>query len=122
MIAAGIDLVEIDRIAAVINRHGWRFFERCFTLQEIIDADGSLEALAVRFAAKEAASKALGTGIGKVGWRDLEVVELPSGQPVLRLYGEAALAAAQLGLEQFAVSLTHTRVYAAAVVFAGGAA
>ncbi|MBN1263871.1 MAG: holo-ACP synthase [Anaerolineales bacterium] len=119
MIAVGIDLIEIDRIAGVINRHGWRFFERCFTLQEIIAADGKLEAFAVRFAAKEAASKVLGTGIGRVGWREIEVVDLPSGQPQLCLSGAAAEVARDLRLEHFSVSLTHTKDYAAAVVVAG---
>jgi len=118
VIAVGIDLIELDRIASVINRHGWRFFERCFTLQEIIDSNGKLEAVAVRFAAKEAASKALGTGIGSVGWRDIEILVLPSGQPQLELHGTAAEAAADLHLDTFSLSLTHTDHYAAAVVVA----
>lgn len=118
LIAVGIDLVEIDRIAAVIIRHEWRFFERMFTLEEIIECDGSLESIAARFAAKEAAVKALGTGIGRVSWHEVEVLSLPSGQPQLCLHGEAVQIAEDLGMTNFSVGLTHTAQYAAAVVVA----
>ncbi len=79
-----------------------------------------MEAIAARFAAKEAAVKALGTGIGRVGWRDVEVLNLDNGQPLLKLHGEAAAMAKQLKLGDFSVSLSHTRRYAAAVVVAAG--
>lgn len=120
MITVGMDLVEIDRIAGVIIRHGWSFFDKCFTPAEIIAADGRVEAIAARFAAKEAAVKALGTGIGRVSWRDVEVLNRDTGQPLLKLHGEAAAIAKQLKLSDFSVSLSHTSKYAAAVVVAAG--
>ncbi len=120
MIAVGMDLVEIDRIAGVIVRHGWRFFDKCFTPAELIAAEGRVEAIAARFAAKEAAAKALGTGIGRVSWREVEVLNQGTGQPVLQLHGEAAVIAQNLQLVDFSVTLSHTRKYAAAVVIAAG--
>ncbi len=116
----GIDLIEIPRLRAALERFGERFLERIFTDHEIADCRGRPEALAACFAAKEAASKALGTGIGPIGWREVEVRHHPSGEPYLTLYGRAADIAARLGLTAWSVSLTHSREMAAAVVVALG--
>ena len=74
---SGVDVVEVDRIDKAILRHGQRFFDRFYTRQELIDSDGQTPSLAARFAAKEAVAKALGTGIGEVAWKDIEVVTGP---------------------------------------------
>ena len=71
MIRSGIDILEVDRVDRAILRHGQRFFERFFTSQELIDCRGHTPALAARLAGKEAVAKALGTGIGRVGWKDI---------------------------------------------------
>ncbi len=74
ILKTGIDIIEIPRIQAALDRHGERFLKRIFTAKEIIECNGQADALAVRFAAKEAASKALGTGIGPVSWREIETL------------------------------------------------
>ena len=89
ILKTGIDLIEISRIQAALDRHGERFLKRCFTEAEIFECRGRAEALAVRFAAKEAASKALGTGIGPVAWREVETLHMWSGEPYLVLHGAA---------------------------------
>ncbi len=116
----GVDLVEISRIEAVLRRHGQRFLDRIYTPSEQARARGRPAELAVRFAAKEAAMKALGTGRIGVGWREVEVLSDPRGRPLLRLHGRAAARAAALGLESFAVSLSHERTMAIAMVVAWG--
>ncbi len=118
MLTVGIDLVEIERIEQTASRFGDRFLERVFTPGERAYCDGRATALAARWAAKEAAAKALGTGIGDVGWREVEVVTEAGGRPVLRLYGRAAEIAAAQGLAELAVSLSHTRTHAVACVVA----
>jgi holo-[acyl-carrier protein] synthase len=96
IIGIGSDILDIRRIERTIERHGERFLERIFTPAERAKAEKRTERIraatyAKRFAAKEAASKALGTGFrAGVFWRDLGVVNLPSGQPTLRLTGGAA--------------------------------
>jgi len=115
---SGVDLIEVDRIDRAILRHGDRFFHRFFTPQELIDAAGSTPALAARFAAKEAVSKALGTGIGEVGWKEIEIVNGPRRQPLLRLYGRARRLADEQGLVTWAVSLSHTHEHAVALAVA----
>ncbi|HSR46422.1 MAG TPA: holo-ACP synthase [Anaerolineales bacterium] len=120
MIRSGVDMIEVERIDRAILRYGNRFFTRFFTAQELIDAGGSTPALAARFAAKEAVSKALGTGIGDVGWKDIEIVNGPRRQPVLRLHGPAQRAASDLGLRTWAISLSHTHEHAIAMAVASG--
>lgn len=129
-ISSGIDLIEIDRIEKALERHGERFLKRIFTESElsmlrskrIATAEPRVIAaeLAARFAAKEACSKALGTGIGPVSWREMEVINEASGKPTLRLSGKAAQIAGFLGYTSWSVSLTHSRGMAAAVVVAAG--
>ena len=125
-LSSGIDLIEIDRIQKALERHGERFLKRIFTDAElaplrskkIVNAEPRVIAaeLAARFAAKEACSKALGTGIGPVSWKDMEVMNESSGKPTLRLSGRAAQIAGFLGYTTWSVSLTHSRDMAAAVV------
>jgi holo-[acyl-carrier protein] synthase len=116
----GIDIIEISRIQAALDRHGGRFLKRVFTELEIFECRGRAEALAVHFAAKEAASKALGTGIGPISWRDVETLHKWSGEPYLTLHGSAEQIANKRGLSNWAVSLSHSRDNAIAVVVAIG--
>lgn len=119
-IASGIDLVEIERFQQAVNRHGQRLLERIFTEAELAEAGANIASLAARFAAKEAVAKALGTGIGTVGWREIEVQRGEARQPTLRLCGCAAQIAAQQGLQFWSISLSHTQKTAAAVALAVG--
>lgn len=119
-LSSGIDLIEIARIQRALERHGERFLQRVFTPAEVAQCRGRASELAARFAAKEAASKALGTGIGPISWAEVETINLPSGKPELRLYGRAQIIAGKLGLDTWSVSLTHARQMAAAVVVAIG--
>ncbi len=120
MIKTGIDIIEIHRIQAAVDRHGDRFLRRVFTDLEVLECRGRADALAVRFAAKEAASKALGTGIGPIRWRDIETLHKWSGEPYLVLHGSAEKIARQAGLSAWSVSLSHSNENAIAVVVAYG--
>ncbi len=120
LLKTGVDLIEIPRIQSALERHGSRFLNRVFTEAEIIECKGKAEALAVRFAAKEATTKALGTGIGPVGWRDVETLSRRSGEPFLVLHGMAEKVAQYLRIKHWAVSLSHSRENAIAVVVALG--
>jgi holo-[acyl-carrier protein] synthase len=117
-LATGVDLVEIERLDSVIHRYGQHFLERIYTPQELTDAGASLASLAARFAAKEAVSKALGCGIGKVAWKEIEVLRGPDRQPILYLHGEAARLAKEHDLINWSISLSHSRTHAIAFVVA----
>ena len=117
----GIDAIEPTRIAALAARWGERFLGRIFTPAERALANGRSASLAARFAAKEAVAKALGTGLGAVAWREIEVLSNERGRPVLILHGAAADRAAQLGLHHWSISLTHLADIALAVVVASAA-
>lgn len=117
-LVAGADLVEIDRIAGVLERHGERFLQRVFTPDELSACEGRAASLAARWAAKEAVAKALGTGIGQVAFREIEVVLDDCRCPRLRLHGAATELAAGRGLTQWAVSLAHDGGLALAFVVA----
>jgi holo-[acyl-carrier protein] synthase len=119
-LATGIDLVEIERMQQTLARHGERFLRRVYTPAELADCGTNTASLAARWAAKEAAAKALGTGIGAAGWQEIEVCRGPQRQPVLRLHGAAARLAEAQGLHTWSVSLSHTQHYAVAVVVAAG--
>ncbi len=114
----GVDLVEISRIGNALGRWGERFLHRIWTEREIAACRGRHRELAARFAAKEAASKALGTGIVGIIWREMEVLSDRRGKPLLFLHGQARARAEELGLNTWAVSLTHTRDLACALVVA----
>ena len=121
MLASGIDLIEVERIEAVIARYGERFLERVFTRGELAYCRGRPHQLAARFAAKEAVSKALGTGIQHrdgVAWQEIQIVADDHGKPAIQLSGKAARRAEQIGLSDFALSLSHTREHAIALVVA----
>ncbi len=120
LLRTGIDMIEIDRVQEVIRRHGRRYLERVFTQGELEQAAGQAQSLAGRFAAKEAAAKALGTGIGPVAWKDIEILGDDQKAPTLNLYGAAAEKAEQLGLSTWSVSITHSMSHALAVVVGAG--
>lgn len=106
----GVDLVAMVRIEQAVERFGERFLKRIYTPRELEYALADVhkwEHLAARFAAKEAASKALGTGMVGVGWKDFEVERLRTGKPTLHLSGRAAQLAEDAGLTQWSVSLAH---------------
>jgi holo-[acyl-carrier protein] synthase len=112
VIAHGIDLVEIERIAAMLDEHGERFRERCFTTAEQRYAEAgrrrAAERYAARFACKEAVLKALGTGWRSgIAWTDIGVVNEPSGRPVVTVTGRCGEIARELGIGRWHVSLSH---------------
>ena len=112
IVGTGVDLAEVPRIRASIERFGRRFIDRVFTPSEIAYVErkaNRFERYAARFAAKEAGMKAIGTGWKRgVTWRDFEVANLPSGKPTLRLHGVAAEVARRLNVRNVSLSLTHT--------------
>jgi holo-[acyl-carrier protein] synthase len=112
IVGTGIDITEVARIQQSIERFGDRFLQRVFTAGEILYCDSKanrFERYAARFAAKEAAMKALGTGWNYgVRWRDCEVTRLPGGRPTISFHGKAGQFAAKLGVKNAALSLTHT--------------
>jgi holo-[acyl-carrier protein] synthase len=120
----GIDVVEVERIASAIERHGEPFLAKLFTASERSYCENQKKPAlhyAARFAAKEAVSKALGTGIGgQAGWLDLEITRDPLGAPKLFLQGHAADFAKQHSISEIQISLTHAREYAAANAVAIG--
>ena len=120
VVGMGTDLIEIKRVQHSIDRFGNRFLERIFTPAEISYCQSKKsygESFAARFAAKEAGAKALGTGISHgVSWKEFEVTRAASGKPSLRLHGRAAELAQAQGVVRSALSLTHTREMALAVV------
>lgn len=116
-VVVGVDLLERGRLARVYARRGERLLERLFTPREIAEAKGQIARLEGRFAAKEAAAKALGVGIGgAVSWREIEIIRLPGGKPFLTLSGGAAAHAQSLGITAFDISITDTNGLVMAVV------
>jgi len=115
--ALGVDIVRVERIAGVLHRHPTRFAARILTEAERSYVRARPENMAGRWAAKEAVSKVLGLGVRGIGWREIEIERLPTGQPTVRLHGNAAQRAEQLGIAAIAVSITHEREYAVAVAF-----
>jgi holo-[acyl-carrier protein] synthase len=123
MLTIGVDLIEIARVERVLTRYGDRFLERVFTPAEVLYCRARLPELAARFAAKEAVSKALGVGVRMmsrdgINWQDAEIIGDMRGKPLVRLHGRAAELASELGLSEWAVSLSHTREHAIAFVVA----
>lgn len=119
-LATGIDLLEIDRLREAIAAHGDRFLQRIFTPRELDANAPKVASLAARFAAKEAAAKALGCGIGDVAWKEIEILRADSGAPQLVLHGAAERMAREQGLTNWSVSLTHSQSHAIAMVVATG--
>ena len=120
IVGLGVDITEVDRIEAAIARRGRAFLERVFTTSEIRYCEkhrNRAERFAGRFAAKEAAMKALGTGWSRgVRWRDCEVSRLPGGRPTILFHGKAGEIAARLGVNNAALSISHTEEQALAQV------
>jgi len=120
IVGTGIDIAEVPRIAKSIERFGDRFLQRVFTGGEIRYCDSKanrIERYAARFAAKEAAMKAIGTGWNcGVAWRDVEVSRMPGGRPTIRFHGKAAEFANKLGTKNVALSISHTDQIAIAQV------
>jgi holo-[acyl-carrier protein] synthase len=120
IVGSGIDLVEIERIQHSFDRYGERFLDRIYTKEEqayCLRKHNAAESLAARFAAKEAAAKALGTGINHgVKWLEIEVLRAPGGRPSLAFHGRAAEYAKRLGVQNAVLSLTHSRDTAMASV------
>jgi holo-[acyl-carrier protein] synthase len=114
----GVDMLEVRRLEAAIERHGERFLKRIYTDRELDQIKGNLPSLAARFAGKEAVAKALATGIGPVSWLEIEILRGPAREPVLRLFGEAKQLAERRGITHWAISLSHTHEHAVAFVVA----
>ncbi len=112
IVGTGLDLAEVPRIKASIERYGEKFIHRIYTAAEIAYVErkaNKFERYAARFAAKEAGMKAIGTGWRRgVTWQDFEVANLPSGKPTLRFHGVAARFAEALGVKNVSLSITHT--------------
>ncbi|NOY76092.1 MAG: holo-ACP synthase [Kiritimatiellaeota bacterium] len=120
LIGIGTDIVEIKRIAEMLEEHGEAFLNKIFTPAEIAESDSRSNPsiyLAGRWAVKEAVSKALGCGFGvKCSWRDIETTNLESGRPITTLSGKASETAAELAADQPIVSISHEHKYACATV------
>lgn len=120
ILRTGVDLIEISRVSDVIARHGKHYLERIYTSAELEQCGKNVESLAGRFAAKEAVSKALETGIGKVTWKEIEILGDEQNAPKLCLYGTAEKISNQLGLTEWSVSISHSQSHAVAFVVAIG--
>lgn len=118
MLSVGVDIIEITRIARAIERWGERFLHHVYTERELGYCRSRIPELAARFAAKEAISKALGTGLLGIGWTEMEILADPRGKPLVTLHGRALARAQALGLEEWAISLTHSQDNAVAFVVA----
>lgn len=120
IVGTGIDIVEVPRIGQSIERFGERFLKRIFTPAEIRYCDAKanrIERYAARFAAKEAAMKAIGTGMrGGVTWQEFEVGREPTGRPTMLFHGKAAQYATRLGMRRAHLSVSHTEQHAVAYV------
>jgi holo-[acyl-carrier protein] synthase len=119
-LATGVDLIEIARIEEVIERHGKHYLERIYTQAELDYCGKRAESLAGRFAAKEAVAKALGSGIGDVNWKEIEVLGDEQNAPTLTLHGVAEQKAKELGLTSWSVSISHSQSHSVALVVAVG--
>jgi holo-[acyl-carrier protein] synthase len=120
MLSVGVDIIEIRRIARALERFGERFLARVFTPAEVAYCRGRVPELAARFAAKEAISKALGTGLVGIAWNEMEVLADRRGKPLVTLHGRALARAQALGLDEWAISLSHDDGRAIAFVVANG--
>ncbi len=118
MIKCGIDIINIERLAKINSAIRARFLKRVYTEKELAQAQNQNDSLSGLFAAKESVSKALGTGIGFVTWQDIEILHLPSGEPILHLHGNALLVAEQKGLSHWSISISHEKEFAIAMAVA----
>lgn len=114
--AVGVDIIEIHRVQAVLDRHGPRFLGRVYTPLEVAYCRGRVSEIAARFAAKEAVMKALGTGARGLAWSEIEILPNHRGKPLVYLHGNAAARAERIGMAALDVSMSHSREYAVAFV------
>ena len=121
ILCSGIDIIEISRMDLINPAIRQRFIARVYTQAEINQAGNRSDALTGLFAAKEAVSKALGTGIGYVHWQDIEILHLPTGQPIVKLHRNAKIVADKKGLQTWSVSISHDRDKVVAMAVAIGA-
>jgi holo-[acyl-carrier protein] synthase len=119
-LTTGVDLIEISRIEEVIARHGKHYLDRIYTPAELEYCGKRAESLAGRFAAKEAVAKALGSGIGDISWKEIEVLGDEQNAPTLTLHGMAKQKAAELQLKNWSVSISHSQSHSVAFVVAIG--
>ena len=120
IIKTGIDLIQNDRLADLNPRIRKRFIERVYTPYEIEYCGDSFISYSSRFAVKEAVAKALGCGIGPVRWQEIEIINKDSGEPAIKLYGNAKNIALEQGLLEWTISLSHTNEYSTAIVIGYG--
>ena len=120
ILRTGVDLIEISRVQAVIERNGMQFMNRVFTAAEQEKYRDSLPSLAARWAAKEAVAKVFCTGIGDVSFQEIEILSGERSEPKLILHGAAEKLAAELNLTNWSISLSHTKTHAIAMVVALG--
>jgi holo-[acyl-carrier protein] synthase len=118
MASTGVDIIEIERVRRSLERFGERFLDRVYTEAEQAYCRARSPQLAGRFAAKEAVSKALGTGIRRIHWRNVEILPNPAGAPRVTLHGRAKQRFDALGLASMEVSISHSRDNAVAVAIA----
>ena len=113
----GIDIIKVERIRSALERFGSRFSRRVLTDAERRYVRDRPETMAGRWAAKEAVSKVLGLGVRGIGWQEIEIERLPTGQPSVRLHGRAEQRARQLRMDRIAVSISHESDYAVAIAY-----
>ncbi|MBW6473221.1 MAG: holo-ACP synthase [Anaerolineaceae bacterium] len=118
MLRNGVDIIEIERLEKVNPGIRARFINRVYTEAEKEICGNSYTCLAGRFAAKEAVSKVLGTGIGEIRWQDIEILRGEEGQPIIKLHANAKAKENELGIHQWAISISHSRTLAIAFVIA----
>jgi holo-[acyl-carrier protein] synthase len=118
MLSVGVDILELERMERALSHARARFLERVYTPAEQAICRGRVEELAVRFTGKEAISKALGTGLYGISWVEMEITNDARGKPLVTLYGRALARAQELGLTEWAISLSHSDHYAVAMVVA----
>jgi holo-[acyl-carrier protein] synthase len=114
----GVDIIEITRVEKAIALWGNRFLQRVYTEAELEQCHQRPSSLAVGFAGKEAVMKLLGTGKKDISWRDIETLSEPGGKPLVHLYGKAKIKASSLGVDEIAISLSHSKEYAIACAVA----
>lgn len=117
-IYSGVDLIEISRIAESIENFNNRFLNKIYTTEEQEICKKNIPSLAARFAAKEAVSKALKTGIGLIQWTDIEILKDQTGAPTLYLHNNAKIKADELNIKNWSISLSHSKKHAIAMVTA----
>jgi len=115
-IHVGIDIIEINRIEQAISSWQNSFLKRIYTEAELQDCHNVASSLAAHFAAKEAVMKTLGTGTKGLNWRDIEILSNSDGVPLVQLHGRAQNKAKEIGINEFSVTISHSKQYAVAFV------